>query len=81
MLGLPAVAAGLFTLGGMFNENLFGRLIQMGGAVVALIWIAGAFLLIGTLFSHSSGVQNTHTMPTAPIKPVIPAPPKQRLGA
>lgn len=57
VLGSPVLSYGLLSIGAEGKEHLGGRLVQLAGAFLALIWLTGSFLLLGSFMTRTMGYQ------------------------
>lgn len=55
----PFLAAALLALGSQWNESLGGRLIQVVGACLALVWVTAMFLIVGVTVTRVLGLSDT----------------------
>lgn len=65
VVGSPVITCGLLSAGAAGKEHLGGRLLQVTGGFLALIWLTGTFLLLGTLMTRAMGYRAPDRAPTA----------------
>lgn len=65
VVGSPVIAFGLLSAGAAGKEHLGGRLVQVTGGFLALIWLTGTFLLVGTVMTRAMGYRAPDRAPTA----------------
>lgn len=67
LVGSPLAAYGLLAIGAEWRESLWGRLIQVAGGFVALVWLVASFLIVGAIFSGGSGYRAANVTAPPPV--------------
>ncbi|MCC6906863.1 MAG: hypothetical protein IT430_02890 [Phycisphaerales bacterium] len=65
VVGSPVLTYGLLTAGAAGKDHLGGRLLQISGGFLALLWLTGTFLLLGTFMTRAAGYRVPDRAPTA----------------
>lgn len=73
VVGTPPATYALLAVGAAAKEHLGGRLLQITGGFLALVWLTGSFLLLGSFMTRTMGYQAPDRTPTAASAEVTPS--------
>lgn len=74
----PLIAAALLALGSQWSEVIGGRLLQVLGACLGLVWATGMFLIVGVAVTRLLGLGSEQTPAEPPGETTTLPPPRRR---
>lgn len=74
----PLLAAALLALGAQWNDSLGGRLLQVVGACLGLVWVTGMFLIAGVTVTRVLGLGVADDSAEHPSDAGAAPPPRRR---